>query len=180
MKNMKAIGIFGIGVFAVAVVLTTAMLFGQSRSSEAATSLSGTIMPAPSWELQGADGKTIHSSDFKGKVVILDFWATWCPPCKAEIPSFIALQNEYGKKGLAVVGISVDEGGVDVVKEFAQKLGMNYPVVLADDKTPQAFGGIEAIPTTFIIDREGRIVTKHLGFTEKDEFEKELKPLLNP
>lgn len=73
----------------------------------------------------------------------------------------------------------MDEGGADVVKPFAQQSGMNYTVVLADDKTAQAFGGIEAIPTTFIIDREGRIVTKHLGFTEKDEFEKELKPLLN-
>ena len=79
-----------------------------------------------------------------------------------------------------MVGISVDEGGAAVVKQFAQQSGMNYPVVLADEKTTQAFGGIEAIPTTFIIDREGRIVTKHLGFTEKDEFEKELKPLLNP
>jgi len=170
MNNLKITGIAGIIVFTVVAVSTTATLFGQSKSSEA----------APGWELQGADGKTVHSSDFKGKVVILDFWATWCPPCKAEIPGFIALQKEYGKKGLAVVGISVDEGGADVVKEFAQKLGMNYPVVLADEKTPQVFGGIEAIPTTFIIDREGRIVTNHLGFTEKDEFEKELKPLLNP
>ena len=177
MKNLKFVGI---GVFAVLAVSTAAMLFGRKQSGEAATGWSGTIALAPSWELQDANGKRIHSSDFKGKVVILDFWATWCPPCKAEIPGFIALQNEYGKKGLAVVGISVDEGGADIVKEVAQKLGMNYPVVLADDKTPQAFGGIEAIPTTFIIDREGRIVTKHLGFTEKDEFEKELKPLLNP
>jgi len=170
MKNLKTIGIARIAIFTVVAVSTTATLFGQSKSSEA----------APGWELQGADGKMIHSSDFKGKVVILDFWATWCPPCKAEIPSFIALQNEYGKKGLAVVGISVDEGGAAVVKQFVRQSGMNYPVVLADDKTIRAFGGIEAIPTTFIIDREGRIVTKHLGFTEKDEFEKELKPLLNP
>jgi peroxiredoxin len=170
MKNLKITGIAGIVVFAVVTVSTTATLFGQSKSSEA----------APIWKLQDDDGKTVHSSDFKGKVVVLDFWATWCPPCKAEIPGFIALQNEYGKNGLAVVGISVDEGGAAVVKQFAQQSGMNYPVMLADDKTTRAFGGIEAIPTTIIIDREGRIVTKHLGFTEKDEFEKELKPLLNP
>ena len=177
MKNLKTVGIV---VFAVAAASAAALLFGQSKSSGAATGLSGTMMPAPSWALQDANGKTIHSSDFKGKVVILDFWATWCPPCKAEIPGFIALQKKYGKNGLAVIGVSVDEGGADVVKPFAQQSGMNYTVVLADDKTAQAFGGIEAIPTTFIIDREGRIVTKHLGFTEKDEFEKELKPLLNP
>ena len=177
MKNLKTVGM---AVFAVAAVSAAAMFFGQGKSSEAAAVLPGTITPAPGWELQNTDGQTIHSSDFKGKVVILDFWATWCPPCKAEIPGFIALQNEYGKKGLAVVGISVDEGGAAVVKQFAQQSGMNYPVLLADEKTPRAFGGIEAIPTTFIIDREGRIVTKHLGFTEKDEFEKELKPLLNP
>jgi peroxiredoxin len=177
MKNLKPVGIV---VFAVAAASAAVVLFGQGKSSGAATGLSGTMMPAPSWELQNADGQMIHSSDFKGKVVILDFWATWCPPCKAEIPGFIALQKEYGKNGLAVIGVSVDEGGADVVKSFAKQLGMNYTVVLADDKTTQVFGGIEAIPTTFIIDREGRIVTKHLGFTEKDEFEKELKPLLNP
>jgi thiol-disulfide isomerase/thioredoxin len=177
MKNLKTVGLVA---FAVAAASAAAMLFAQGKSSEAATGLSGALMPAPSWELQTAEGQMIHSSDFKGKVVILDFWASWCPPCKAEIPGFIALQKKYGKNGLAVVGVSVDEGGADVVKSFAKQSGMNYTVVLADDKTNRAFGGIEAIPTTFIIDREERIVTKHLGFTEKDEFEKELKPLLNP
>jgi DsbE subfamily thiol:disulfide oxidoreductase len=177
MKNLK---ILGIVVFVGAAVSTTAILSGQNESGEAATGLSSKIIPAPSWGLQAVGGNVVHSSDFKGKVVVLDFWATWCPPCKAEIPGFIALQNEYGKNGLAVVGVSVDEGGTAVVKAFAQQSGMNYSVVLADKKTTQVFGGIEAIPTTFIIDREGRIVKKHLGFTEKEEFEKELKPLLNP
>jgi len=171
MKSVKTIGI----TLAVGAICFTIPLSGQG-----AQGVAGQTAVAPEWSLKDADGKTVHSSDFKGKVVILDFWATWCPPCKAEIPGFIALQNEYGKKGLVVVGISVDEGGAAVVKRFAQQSGMNYPVVLADEKTPRAFGGIKAIPTTFIIDREGRIVAKHLGFTEKDEFEKELKPLLNP
>lgn len=135
---------------------------------------------APDWQLKGLDGKTIRSEDFKGKVVILDFWATWCGPCRAEIPGFIALQKQYGKQGLVVIGASVDEGGVDDVKPFTEKLGMNYTVGLADDKVQQAFGGIEAIPTTFVIDRGGHIVQKHLGLTEKDEFEAEIKPLLTP
>ena len=110
----------------------------------------------------------------------MDFWSNLVPAFarpKFQVSSLC--KEKYGRNGLAVIGVSVDEGGADVVKPFAQQLGMNYTVVLADDKTTQTFGGIEAIPTTFIIDREGRIVTKHLGFTEKDEFEKELKPLLN-
>ena len=136
--------------------------------------------PAPGWELQDLKGKTIRSADFKGKVVILDFWATWCPPCRAEIPGFIELQKKYQVQGLAVVGVSVDQAGSAAVKSFAKKMGMNYPVVLADAKIADAFGGIAGIPATFIIDRAGRIVKQHLGFTEKAEIETEIKPLLHP
>lgn len=134
---------------------------------------------APAWKLQDLDGKTVSSDDFKGKVVILDFWATWCAPCRVEIPGLIELQAKYQKQDLVVIGISLDEGGVDTVKPFVKKTGFNYPVALADDKVQQAFGGIDALPMTFVIDRQGRIVTKHLGLTEKDEFETEIKPLLN-
>ena len=133
---------------------------------------------APAWKLQDLDGKTVSSDDFKGKVVILDFWATWCPPCRAEIPGLIDLQKAYGKQGLMVVGVSVDQGGTDVIKPFVEKFGMNYPVLVADDKVQQAFGGFDAIPVTLVIDRQGRIVKRHLGLTEKDEFEAEIKPLL--
>jgi thiol-disulfide isomerase/thioredoxin len=133
---------------------------------------------APAWKLQDLDGKTVSSDDFKGKVVILDFWATWCPPCRAEIPGLIDLQKAYGKQGLMVVGVSVDQGGADVIKPFVKKFGMNYPVLVADDKVQQAFGGFDAIPVTLVIDRQGRIVKRHLGLTEKDEFEAEIKPLL--
>lgn len=134
---------------------------------------------APAWKLQDLDGKTVSSEDFKGKVVILDFWATWCGPCRAEIPGLIDLQAKYQKQGLVVIGISLDEGGVETVKPFVKKAGLNYAVTLADNKVQQAFGGVDAIPLTFVIDRQGRIVTKHLGLTEKDEFEAEIKPLLN-
>ena len=136
--------------------------------------------PAAGWKLQDLNGKTVSSADFKGKVVVLDFWATWCPPCRAEIPGFIELQNQYGKDGVAIIGASVDgRDEIAAVKKFAEKLGVNYPVVLADDDTVRAFGGVDAIPTTFIIDREGRIVSRHLGFTEKTELEKEIKTLLH-
>ena len=133
---------------------------------------------APAWELKDLDGNTVRMADYKGKVVILDFWATWCPPCKKEIPGFINLQKKYGDKGLVVIGVSLDEGGPAVVKPFAQKMGINYPLVMGDQKIAAAFGGIEAIPTTFIIDREGNVVTGHQGYADEATFESEIKPLL--
>jgi thiol-disulfide isomerase/thioredoxin len=164
----------------IAAVSFTAVLLSGNRSSASDANQIINIKPAPSWELQDLDGKTVHSSDFKGKVVVLDFWATWCPPCRAEIPGFIELQKKYQAQGLAVVGVSVDQAGSDTIKSFAKKLGINYPVVLTDTKIVDAYGGIDGLPTTFIINRAGSIVKQHLGFTEKSEIESEIKSLLNP
>ena len=135
-------------------------------------------VPAPAWELKDLEGKGVKSSDFKGKVIILDFWATWCPPCRAELPSFIDLQKQYGNDKLAMIGISVDQGGATVVKPFAQQNGLNYRILLADEKTVAAFGGIAAIPTTIVIDRDGLIASKHVGLTSEREFKAEVNSLL--
>lgn len=133
---------------------------------------------APAWELKDVDGKVIKSSDFAGKVVLLDFWATWCGPCRQEIPGFVELQKKYGKEGLAVVGVSLDDQGPKVVKPFMKKYEINYPIVMDNGKTAELFGGVEAIPTTFLIDRKGEITHKHVGLVSKDQFEKEIKALL--
>jgi thiol-disulfide isomerase/thioredoxin len=133
---------------------------------------------APAWELKDVDGRPVKSSDFDGKVVILDFWATWCPPCKAEIPGFVELQKQYGEKGLVVIGVSLDEQGPGVVKPFMKQFGVNYPVVMGDAKIVQDFGGIKVIPTTFVIDRSGNIVARHIGYMPKETFAKEITPLL--
>lgn len=143
-----------------------------------ATAFAQAPATSPDWELKDVNGKTVKSSDFKGKVVILDFWATWCPPCVKGIPEFIELQNEFGSKGLVVVGISLDQDGPAVVKAFMEKMKVNYPMVMGDESVVAAFGGVEGIPTTFIIDKEGKIRGKHVGYTAKSQFEADIKPLL--
>jgi thiol-disulfide isomerase/thioredoxin len=177
MQSLKVRGLVPVVALAASLAVT---LSARSAPPEDGINAAGNAAAAPNWELKDLDGRTVRSSDFKGKVVVLDFWATWCGPCRAEIPGLVALQKEHSPEGLVIVGASVDEGGASTVKQFTEKLGVNYPVVLADEKAQQAFGGIEAIPTTFIIDRAGRIVKKDFGFTDKDEFEQEIKPLLNP
>lgn len=139
----------------------------------------GRITPStPAWQRLALDGKMVSSSDFKGKVVILNFWATWCVPCREEIPGLVELQKQYGEKDLVVVGVSVDEGGRELVKRFVERLKIDYPVVIADEKMMRDFGSVEAVPTTFIMNRKGDIAGKHIGFTDRATLEKEIKPLL--
>lgn len=133
---------------------------------------------APDFTLPALGGNTFTLSSLKGKVIILDFWATWCSPCREEVPDFIALKNEYGDKGLEIVGISLDEGGENAVRHFARKTGINYIIVFGDEKTEEKYGGIRGIPTTFIIDQNGNIVTKYIGYRPRDVFEKAIKELL--
>ena len=133
---------------------------------------------APAWTLPDLNGKPVHLADYKGKVVILDFWATWCPPCRAEIPGFIDLQKKYGAKGLVVIGASVDQDGPPVVSAFVTQNHMNYQIVMANEDVTKAYGGIEGIPTTFVIDPSGQIVKSYVGATEESEFETRIKPLL--
>ncbi len=133
---------------------------------------------APNFALKDADGKTVQLTDFKGKVVMLDFWATWCGPCKIMIPWFVELQRQYKDQGFSVIGVSMDEAGWQIVRPFVEEMKMNYPVLLGTDEVGAAFGGVEVLPTTFIIDRQGRIVDTHFGLTSKDEIENAIKALL--
>jgi peroxiredoxin len=135
--------------------------------------------PAPDWTLKNLDGKTVSLSDFKGKVVVLDFWATWCPPCQAEIPHFIELQNEFKAKGVTIVGLSVDSIAPADVAKFAKDNGMNYPIVMADEKTATAYGADQGIPTTVVVDRKGNIVATHAGLTDKETFKSEIEKALS-
>jgi peroxiredoxin len=129
--------------------------------------------------VEDMNGQPVDLASFKGKVVLLDFWATWCGPCKAEIPNFVELQNEFGADGFQVIGFSVDDT-VDKLRPFADEFGMNYPVLvgLGRDDVQDAFGPIWGIPTSFLISRDGRICRKHTGIQGKAKYERDIKALL--
>ncbi len=133
---------------------------------------------APAWSLKDIKATRSSYPIFKGKVVIVDFWATWCPPCRAEIPNFIALQDKYGKQGLVIVGISVDQGGAPVFRRLPRRTRSTTRSCWRTIIPAEQYGVTEGIPTTFVIDRKGNIIAKHLGITGSDVFEKEIKSAL--
>jgi cytochrome c biogenesis protein CcmG, thiol:disulfide interchange protein DsbE len=133
--------------------------------------------PAPTFSLGDLSGRTLDLANYRGKVVLLDFWATWCETCREEIPYFVALQRKYGDRGLVIVGISMDEGQVPVQK-FCEELKMNYPVAMGDAKLAEGYGGILGLPVAFLIDRDGRIRRRLDGRTDAAVLENEIVALL--
>ena len=130
----------------------------------------------PAVVMHDIDGKPLSSADLRGKVVLVNFWATWCPPCRAEIPDLVALQAKYGDR-LQVIGVSQDEGSIDVVRRFAAAQHMNYPIVMMTPDLEKAFPGISALPTSFMVDRKGRIVQRHVGMLNAVVTEQETRAL---
>jgi thiol-disulfide isomerase/thioredoxin len=133
---------------------------------------------APDFSLATTDGKTLKLSSYRGKVVIVDFWATWCPPCLKGIPDLIELKKKYGKKGFEVIGVSVDTESKDKVVPFIKEKGINYPVVYGDMNVYQQYGGIRSIPTTVVIDKNGKIIASYEGLMPIDTYETYIKKLL--
>ncbi|MFO1450386.1 MAG: TlpA disulfide reductase family protein [Opitutaceae bacterium] len=131
----------------------------REKEKPASTAASTTAAP---WRLKDLAGRDVTLSQFRGKVVVLDFWATWCPPCRREMPDYIALQKKYGERGLVIVGISLDAQGPGVVKTFTESLGVNYVIVMGDSDIAEAYQ-VEAMPTTFLIDREGHVRHRKVG-----------------
>lgn len=167
------------------LAFAAASLFAVSCGRTPDTAQAASVKPekdrkqAPEFALKDANGATVHLSDYKGKVVLLDFWATWCGPCKIEIPWFMQFEQEYKDRGFAVLGVSMDEGGWDDVKPYIQARKVNYRILMGNDQVGQAYGGVDSLPTTFLIDRAGRIAKVHVGLeTGKDGFKNEIDHLL--
>jgi len=135
--------------------------------------------PAPDFTLQSLDGKSLSLSSLRGKAVVVNFWATWCGPCKIETPWLVELQNEYGSQGLQIVGVAMDDSGKDEIARFAKDMGMNYPVLLGKEAVGDAYGGVPALPESFFIGRDGKIVDKIMGIEGKAEIEDAIKKALN-
>lgn len=169
-KTVSAIG--------VTLVLASALLgAGCSKQRQAKQ---GNRKPAPEFSLKDANGQTVHLSDYKGKVVLLDFWATWCGPCKVEIPWFMDFESQFKNQGFAVLGVSMDEDGWAAIKPYVQDRKMNYRVLLGNDQVSTSYGGLDALPTTLLIDRDGNIASVHEGITMgKEEFKNAIVRLLD-
>jgi peroxiredoxin len=171
------------------VVLVAAMFFGgrylANRSSASASLPPGRVggdakgQPAPQFELKDLAGKSVRLSDYQGKVVLLNFWATWCPPCKEEMPWFVDLQQRYGAQGLQVIGIAMDDAGEKAVGTFTQKLGVNYPVLMGKESVAEAYGNVQFLPDTFYIGRDGKILKHVQGLIERKSIEQTIKQALS-
>jgi len=158
-RTTKALTILSLGILA--VVLTFNFLIARVNDQA-----------APEFTLIALDGTEVTLRDFEGKVLFLNFWATWCSPCRQEIPGFLEIYDKYKDEGMEILGVSLDPQGPDVIKPFAEKMKITYPLAMASNEIMQAYQPGQYIPATIIIDREGNIHNKHVGYMDKTQVEK--------
>ncbi|MFZ0956926.1 MAG: TlpA disulfide reductase family protein [Candidatus Sulfotelmatobacter sp.] len=162
----------------VAVVVAGMLYLGLHMAARPRLHLTQATV-APDFTLESLDGKTMRLSDLRGKAVLLNFWATWCTPCKIEMPWFVELQSEYGAQGLQIVGVAMDDASKEDIAKFAKDMGVNYPILIGKEAVGDQYGGVPALPETFFIGRDGKIVDKILGLKGKGDIEEDIKRALD-
>jgi len=167
----------------VVVVLVVAFMlyFGyhQARRTGSSAPRITQFTVAPDFSLETLDGPSMRLSDLRGKAVLLNFWATWCGPCKIEMPWFVDLQKQYGPQGLQIVGVAMDDASKEDIGKFAKDMGVNYPILIGKEAVGEQYGGVNALPETFLIGRDGKIVDKIIGLRGKAEIEDSIKKALD-
>lgn len=178
-------------VIAITVALFSGKFLSRPRSGKASANLNagsanllgparGTVAPDFTLDVLASKGQTMQLSSLRGKAVVVNFWATYCEPCKREMPSLAELQKKYGPQGLQILGIVTDDPGEQTILDFVHRMGVNYPVLVGTDKVADAYGGVEGLPTTFYLDRNGKVVDRVLGGVPADEIEASIKKALGP
>ncbi|HXF13771.1 MAG TPA: TlpA disulfide reductase family protein [Terriglobales bacterium] len=164
----------------VAMVISIMLVFGIRRVHHAGVVPPGKLQgkAAPDFSLPSTTGQTMKLSDFQGKAVLLNFWATWCEPCKVEMPWFVDLQKKYGPQGLQVVGVAMDDASPKDIAAFAQKMGVNYPILIGKEEVGAQYGGIDYLPSTFYISRDGKIIEHAFGLVSRSEIEANIEKAL--
>jgi thiol-disulfide isomerase/thioredoxin len=169
-------------IIVVAMVISLMLVLGYNVARKAKQDkLASAITKngvAPDFSLQALDGKTTKLSDFRGKAVLLNFWATWCAPCKIEMPWFVELQRQYGPEGLQIIGVAMDDASTKDIADFAKEMGVNYPVLLGKEAVGDEYGGVQFLPENFYIDRNGKVVDRAFGLKGRGEIEDEIKKII--
>jgi thiol-disulfide isomerase/thioredoxin len=170
--------LFFIGALVAVMLVTGIRMSRQTGAVAPKTGLMG--LTAPDFELQAVDGSSLKLSHLRGKAVLLNFWATYCAPCKVEMPWFVQLQNQYGPQGLQIVGVAMDDADAEDIAKFAKDLGVNYPILIGKEAVGITYGGVNVLPTTFFLDRNGKVVAREFGLQSRSVFVDHIKEALGP
>jgi thiol-disulfide isomerase/thioredoxin len=170
-------------LFFVAAIVAVMLFAGVrvARRNRADAPAKGQLMGqvAPDFELPALDGKNLKLSDLRGKAVLLNFWATYCGPCKIEMPWFVELQKEYGPQGFQIVGVAMDDASTEDIAKFAKEMGVNYPILVGNESVGQSYGGVSVLPTTFFLDRDGKLIAREFGLQSRSVFVDHIKKAMS-